>query len=74
MAIESRQQRVDRMNRDAQAKPGPDGPGPVGRRDARRVIVVLSAALLIAAALLVWMFFSNVNYDGTSPAPVTERR
>jgi hypothetical protein len=30
--------------------------------------------LLIAAALLAWMFVSNVNYDGTSPAPVTERR
>ena len=71
---ESQQERVARINRVAEAERGPDDPAPVEKRDARRVVVILAAAFVIAAAVLAWMFANNVRYDGTSPAPVSERR
>jgi hypothetical protein len=37
------------------------------------VFAVLAVALVIAVAVIGWMFFNNVKYDGTSPAPVAER-
>ena len=48
----SQQQRVARMNRAVELERGPDVPRPVKKRDARRVMVILSAAFLIAAAIL----------------------
>jgi hypothetical protein len=36
--------------------------------------MIVLAALLIGVAVLGWMYFNNSKYDGTSPAPVAERR
>lgn len=73
MSTDPGSDRIRRMNRDAARESGPDDPKPTKPRDARRIFAVLAAAILVAVVFLGWMFFNNVRYDGTSPAPVAER-
>jgi hypothetical protein len=70
---ESQQERVARTNRVAEAKRGRTIPLR-SRSATHAVVVILAAAFVIAAAVVAWMFANNVRYDGTSPAPVSERR
>ena len=74
MSIDPGSERIRRMNREAAHEVGPDDPQPTRPRDAKRILVIVAVAIAIAGVVLGWMFFNNVRYDGTSPAPVAERR
>jgi len=73
MSVDPGTERIRRLNREAARESGPDDPKPTRPRDAKRVFAILAAAIVIAAVVLGWMFFNNVRYDGTSPAPIAER-
>ena len=75
MSIDPGNERIRRMNLEAELERGPDDPNkPARPRDANRFLMIVLAALLIGVAVLGWMYFNNSKYDGTSPATVAERR
>ena len=60
MSVETPQQRVDRINREAEAERGPDDPRPVAGW-AAWPLIAFGVASLVCAALAVWLIFRDVH-------------
>ena len=60
MAVETPQQKVDRINRTAEAERGPDDPRPVYGWEAWPLIA-FGVGALVCAALAVWLIFRDVH-------------
>ena len=74
MSVDPGSERIRRMNREAARESGPDDPKPTTPRDAKRIFAILAAAVVVAVLVLGWLFYNNVRHDGTSSAPIAERR
>jgi hypothetical protein len=60
MPVETPQQRVDRINREAETELGPDGSGPVSGWQAWPLIA-FGVGALVTAAVVSWLIFRNVH-------------
>jgi hypothetical protein len=61
MGVETPQQRVDRINREAEVERGPDDPRPIYGWEAWPLIA-FGLGALISAALAVWLIFRDVGH------------
>ncbi|MFZ5784289.1 MAG: hypothetical protein ACOY4R_29180 [Pseudomonadota bacterium] len=72
--MDSKRERYDRMERQAEAERRPGDPVASRPRNARLILGILGSAFLLAVLLFGGMYFNNTRYDGAAPAPVSERR
>jgi hypothetical protein len=63
-------ERLDRLNREAEAEKGPDDPQPVKPRNAVPLVIMICAVIVIAIGVIGTMYVRN--HDGTRSVPVAQ--